>query len=168
MAFFQALDSRRQERGLTWSGVAAEINATSEVLDAKLGVNHPVSPSTLSGIPKRGAISCQHALIFALWLDSPLESFVHNARPDIPEKRLEHVGPDNRLRWNIPALYEAVDARRQELGLNWRQAAEEIGTAPGQLTGLKTIKYAIAIDLAMLITQWLGRPAADFTYAAEW
>ena len=40
--------------------------------------------------------------------------------------------------------------------------------SPGQLTGLRTAKYATTMDLAMRITQWLGRPAADFVYPAAW
>ena len=38
----------------------------------------------------------------------------------------------------------------------------------GQLTGLKTARYATGMVLAMRITQWVGRPAADFIYMARW
>jgi hypothetical protein len=168
LALYEALDARRIERGLTWRQVTAELNAMSEVLDAKLGGSHPISPSTLSDIPKRGAMSCQHALHFILWLDRTPESFMYNARADIPETPLHNVGPDKRLRWNVLALYEALDSQRQELGLTWRQVAEEVGAAVNQLTGLRTVRYGTSIDVAMRVTQWLGRPAADFTYAADW
>jgi hypothetical protein len=29
-------------------------------------------------------------------------------------------------------------------------------------------RFATGMDLAMRIVQWLGRPAADFVYAATW
>jgi hypothetical protein len=36
-----------------------------------------------------------------------------------------------------------------------------------KLNCLRTARYAIQITLAMRITQWLQRPAADFIYAAQ-
>jgi hypothetical protein len=37
-----------------------------------------------------------------------------------------------------------------------------------QLTGLRSVRFAISMRLAMRITQWLERPASDFVYAARW
>jgi hypothetical protein len=53
-------------------------------------------------------------------------------------------------------------------GATWAQTAQELRCQPGQLTGLKTARYATGMTLAMRITQWVGRPAADFIYRARW
>jgi hypothetical protein len=71
---------------------------------------------------------------------------------------------DHRLRWALKLLYVALDEKRRRDGLTWIA----LGGSPGQLTGLRTAKYAATMDLAMRITQWLGRPAADFVYPAAW
>jgi hypothetical protein len=52
--------------------------------------------------------------------------------------------------------------------LTWRQLADLLGCSPGQLTGLRTARFATGKDLAMRIVQWIGRPAADFVYPARW
>jgi hypothetical protein len=66
----------------------------------------------------------------------------------------------------MPALWAAVDARRESLGWTWSQVADEFDW-PGVKTFGEDIKYGIPMDLAMSIVGWLGRPAADFIQAAE-
>jgi len=61
-----------------------------------------------------------------------------------------------------------LNESRSGRGVTWAQAAHELQCRPGQLTGLKTARYATGMTLAMRITQWAGRPAADFIYAARW
>lgn len=78
------------------------------------------------------------------------------------------AGPDRRLRWNLNALYDALDARRRREGLTWMALAELLGCTRSQLTGIQTARFATGMCLAMRITQWLGRPAADFVRAARW
>jgi hypothetical protein len=46
--------------------------------------------------------------------------------------------------------------------------AEELRCTPSQLTGIKRARFAMDMALAMRVTQWIGRPAADFIYAADW
>jgi len=60
-ALFAALDAQREERGLSWSGVAREIWELSAELNARRR-DHPISPATLTGMAERGGVSCQHAL----------------------------------------------------------------------------------------------------------
>ncbi|MBO0766891.1 MAG: hypothetical protein J2P50_20185, partial [Hyphomicrobiaceae bacterium] len=50
----------------------------------------------------------------------------------------------------------------------WPQAAQDMRCQPSQLTRLKTARFAAGMVLAMRITQWIGRPAADFIYPARW
>ena len=81
---------------------------------------------------------------------------------DLPVAR-----PDRRLRWNLNALYDALDASP-----SGRTHLDGIGRtvdyARSQLTGIQTARFATGMSLAMRITQWLGRPAADFVRAARW
>lgn len=111
---------------------------------------------------------CQHALGYLVWIGQPPESFLVGIDKPIAVERLPTVGSDRRLRWDLPALAEAVDARRKERGMTWRDLAEELGCPVSQVSALRRIRYAIGMTLAMRLTQWLGRSAASFTYAAEW
>jgi hypothetical protein len=172
-ALFAAMDARREQLGLGWPGVAREIWALSAELNARRE-DHPIAPATLTGIRRRGNTSCQHALFILRWLDRTPESFLPGTG-DL-DGTLPAAGPDRRLRWNlngpprrpVPSLYEAMDARRKHESLTWVQLAHRLQCTPNQLTGLRTARFAIGMRLAMRITQWLERPAADFVYAARW
>jgi hypothetical protein len=167
-ALYAALDARRLEYGLSWRAVADELWALSWELNARRD-DHPISPSTLTGMQTRRATSCQHALFMLRWLGRSPESFL--ACPpggQAPQGALPAAGPDRRLRWRLKALYEALDAERRARRLSWPQAAAELRCTPSQLTGLRTARFATGIGLAMRIVQWLERPAADFIYAARW
>jgi hypothetical protein len=174
LALFAALDAQREERGLSWPGVARAIWELSSELNARRG-DHPISPATLTGMTKRGDVSCQHALFMLRWLDRPPESFLRGATTVAPGD-LPAAGPDRRLRWNLhttprrrwPGLYEAMDDQRRSEGLTWPELAQRLGCTPNQLNGLRNARFAMSMTLAMRITQWLERPAAEFIYAAGW
>ncbi len=174
-AFYRALDAQRTERGLTWPGVARELWDMSAELAKRRGEDHPIAASTLTNVAKRGDTTCQHALFMLRWLGRPPEDFVDDA-PPATRAPLPLAGPDRRLRWHlhatprrdVPGLYEALAARRAERGVAWPILAREFHCGPSQLTGLRTARFAVGMTLAMEITQWLERPAADFVYAAQW
>jgi hypothetical protein len=163
-ALFEAMDAQRIERGLSWQGVADEIWALSAELNARRR-SHPISPATLKGFA-RGDTSCQHALFVLRWLHRPPESFLVGAPEVLPA--LPDPGPGRRLRWDLGLLFGALDDRRREERLTWGELALVLGCTPNQLTGIRTARFAIGMKLAMKIVQWLGRPSADFIYAAEW
>jgi len=165
-ALYEALDTQRSARGLTWKGVADELWELSAELTRRRD-DHPISPGTLTGMRSRGATSCQHALFMLRWLGRTPESFLSGAAPDAGSP-LPAAGPDRRLRWNLSALYEAMDAKRMAEGHSWPQLAPVLRATPSQLTGLRTARFATNMGLAMRIVQWLDRPAADFVYAAGW
>jgi hypothetical protein len=102
------------------------------------------------------------------WLDRTPESFLVGATVDDPRFDLPSAGPDRRLRWSLKLRYGAIDEKRRQDGLTWRELAVALGCTPSQLTGLRTAKYATEIGLAMRIVQWTGQPAADFVYPATW
>lgn len=109
IALWEALDARRREAGLTWTQVMAGINSAAPGVVARLGEhNHPMAQSTVSSMRKRGSVPCQHALAMLHWLGRTPESFMPDATLDTPDAALTDVGPDRRLRWNIPALAAAV------------------------------------------------------------
>ena len=166
-ALFAAMDAQRVYRGLSWPQVAKEIWELSAVLARSRHQDHPISPSTITNMAKRKNISCQHALFFLRWLGGLApETFLGTGRSEgVP---LPDVGPDRRLRWDLRATYEALDARRREEKMTWAQLAVVLRCQPNQLTNLKRARFATGMRLAMRVTQWLGRPAADFVYAAAW
>jgi hypothetical protein len=167
-ALFDAMDGRRAECGLTWRQVADQIWEQSADLNRRRTSDHPISPSTITGFAKRGDLTCQHALFFLRWLDRTPECFLTTPPPDSGATRLPAAGSDRRLRWNLDALYDALNAQRKARDLTWKQLARELRCAESQLTGIKTAKYAIGMRLAMRIVVWLERPAAAFIYGAQW
>lgn len=174
-AFYRALDAQRSERELTWPAVAQELWEMSSELAKRRGEDHPIAASTLTNVAKRGDTSCQHALFMLRWLGRAPEDFVDGALPST-RAPLPPAGRDRRLRWHlhatphrkVPGLYEALAERRAKLNITWPVLARELRCGPSQLTGLRTARFAVRMTLAMEITQWLERPAADFVYAAEW
>jgi DNA-binding XRE family transcriptional regulator len=165
-ALFESLDRQRQERGLTWRGVADEIWAMSPDLNAERPHDHPIAPSTLTNLARNGDTSCQHALFFLRWLGRSPESFVPDAHDtDAP---LPDPGPRRRPRWHLTRMYDALDEHRRTEGLTWAALAAELHCSSNQLTGLRTARYATSMRLAMRICRWLGRPAADFVDAGRW
>jgi transcriptional regulator with XRE-family HTH domain len=61
-----------------------------------------------------------------------------------------------------------MNAARRSGGLTWPELAQLLGTTPSQLSGMRTARFAVGMRVAMKISQWLERPAADFVYAARW
>jgi hypothetical protein len=164
---YSALDARRVELGLTWKQVADQLwDLSSELNDRRR--DHPISPSTLTNMANNPRASCQHALFMLRWLDRTPESFLEGTAGDDRRFALPPAGPDRRLRWSLKLLYAAMDEKRRPQGLTWPELAAILGCSPNQLTGLRTAKFATNIDLAMRISQWIGRPAADFVYPATW
>ena len=165
-ALFEALDTQRVARGLTWRGVADELWRQSAELNDRRK-DHPISPATLTGMAARGDTTCQHALFMLRWLGRSPESFLSGGTVAY-DTDLPAVGPDRRLRWHLRRTYEALDGRRREEQLTWPELASLLRCTPSQLTGIRTARFAIGMRLAMRIVQWLERPAADFVYAGRW
>lgn len=167
-ALHSALDARRRELGLSWRQVAGQLWQLSYELNERRQ-DHPISPSTLTGMSTKPRTSCQHALFMLRWLNRTPESFLAGRIDgDDPRFVLPDAGPDRRLRWSLKLLWAAMDEKRRQEALTWRQLADLLGCSSGQLTALRTARFATGMDLAMRIVQWLGRPAAEFVYPARW
>ena len=165
-AFYAALDSRRREARLDWYQLAAELWDQSADLNAELA-DHPLCGGAVSRMGSRGATSCQYALFMLRWMGRAPEEFLAGDPVDVGDVRLPDAGPDTRLRWNLAQVHAALNERRRQLGLTWADLAEQLDCTPARLTNLRTARFA-DMDLVMRITQWLGRPAADFVHPAAW
>lgn len=168
IALWEALDARRREHGLTWSGVASEMWELSSELNRRRPSDHPISPSMLRGMGDRGDSSCQHALFMLRWLGESPETFLRGGGTVATFAPLPQCPPDRRLRWDLGRTYAALDAARRDHSLTWPELARELDCTPSQLTGIRTARFAIGMGLAMRIVQWLRRPAADFISPARW
>jgi transcriptional regulator with XRE-family HTH domain len=58
-------------------------------------------------------------------------------------------------------FYEAVDRRRQEQGLSWRQLAAELSLSPSTFSRLSQGRRP-DVDTFVKVLAWLDRPATDF------
>ena len=166
-AMYAAMDAQRAARGLSWPGVARALWDQSAVLNERRG-DHPISPATLTGIAKRGDCTCQHALFILRWLGRVPEAFLSGPAAHRGHVALPPAAEDRRLRWDLASVYTALDERRRERDLTWRELAHTLRCTDHQLTGIRTARYAIGMKLMMRIVQWLGQPAATFIYPAEW
>jgi hypothetical protein len=165
-ALFAALDGGRRDRGLGWYELADEMWQQSSDLNAARA-DHPLCGGAVSRLQQRGATSCQYALFMLRWLRRAPEDFLTGSVVDVGDVRLPLAGTDSRLRWNLTELYTALNTRRRERGLTWAELARDLGCTPNRLTNLRTARLA-DMDLAMRVTQWLGRPAAAFIHPAQW
>jgi hypothetical protein len=91
-------------------------------LNAQRG-DHPISSSTITGMPRRGDTTGQHALVMLRWLGQPPENFIAQPRPGTTGVALPAAGPAHRLRWNLTALYNALNATRRNMGAHRYAAA---------------------------------------------
>jgi hypothetical protein len=165
-ALFGALDAQRQGHGLGWYQLADELWEQSEDLNAQRS-DHPLCGGAIQRLPQRGATSCQYALFMLRWLERAPEDFLTGPVVEVGDVSLPEAGPDRRLRWDLSQLHAALNEQRQERKLTWSALAQELGCTPARLTNLRTARLA-DMDLAMRVTQWLGRPAAAFIHPAEW
>jgi hypothetical protein len=166
-ALFDALDVRRRERELGWYQLADELWEQSADLNAQRAGDHPLCGGAVQRLRDRGATSCQYALYMLRWLERAPEDFLTGPVVDVGDVRLPDAGADRRLRWDLAQLHAELNARRSERDLTWAGLAEELGCTPARLTNLRTARLA-DMDLALRVTQWLGRPATAFIHPAQW
>jgi hypothetical protein len=159
-----ALDAARAARGLSWTDLVAEMNAPFEFVPSI-----PISLSTIRGMGGKASVTSAVVLQVLRWLGRSPESFlVGRSTQTIAAEALPDVGPERILRFDTKGIHAALDEARRERGLTWRQVAAELpGFKEGMLTNLAT-GPAIGFPRVMRITQWLGRPAAEFMRGYDW
>jgi hypothetical protein len=105
-----------------------------------------------------------------LWLQRTPESFVPGPSAIAPEAAsLPPIAAHEVLRFDVRALYQALNAKRLARGLTWTQVALELGDFPvSSLTRLAKAGGRVAFPQVMRLTRWLGTPAAQFTRISNW
>jgi hypothetical protein len=163
-ALYDALDSQRAARGLTWTQAVREINAQFQQSGAR-----PLGAATVTGMRNRTAVEADGVLQMLLWLNRSPESFIKgHVNSSAKSLALPAVGPDKILRFDARMMFAAIEARRAARHMTSKQIADEIGGAmsPGSLQRLAN-GGRLAFPHVMRITAWLERPAASFTRACD-
>ena len=153
-----ALDDERRARKLTWDQLAAEVSEPF-----KHTPSIPISVGTLRTMTTKRSVTSAVVLQVLRWLRRTPESFLigRDSAP-APGEELPETRPGQILRFDTAAVHAALDAKRRERGMTWKEVAGEIrGFTPGMLTNLAKGPL-IGFPRVMALPQWLGRPAADF------
>lgn len=146
-----AIDDERVSRGLTWNGVAKEI----EERFVKM------SPFTIKGVGDRPRVEGDGVLQILLWLGRAPESFLPDYSGALVP--LSPPEPGKVLRWDTEAIFRALDRKRDRGDLTWNAIAEEIdGVTPLQLKGMAKGGRAFLPEV-MRVVGWLGICASHLT-----
>ena len=151
-ALYDAIDAQRRERGMTWKDLTNELR---------------VSISTIKGMTKRQwGIELDGVLGMTRWLGRTVESFAGgDGGPPLQHGVLAR--PGRYIRFDTAALYAAVDAERQRLGMTWEQVASEVWpSGPWGPNQLKNMAKGGRSDVynALAICGWLNRTIQEFTH----
>jgi hypothetical protein len=157
-ALHRSLDESRRARGLSWSALAAEINKPFEGTSSI-----PISVGTLRNMGKKSSVTSGVVLQVLRWLRRTPESFLSGgASAPIASANLPEPGPLRLLRFDTRAMYAALDAERATRGMSWKEIAAQLpGFTESMLRNLANGPL-IGFPRAILIPQWLVRPAAEF------
>lgn len=153
-----ALDAERRARRLSWVALATEINKPFQGTSSL-----PISVTTIKNMYAKRSVTNAVVLQVLRWLDRTPESFLsgRNSIPTASEK-LPVAGPSRILRFDTRAIHVALNAKRIQRGMTWRQVADELpGFTESMLTNLATGPL-IGFPRVMMLTQWLCLPAASF------
>lgn len=133
------MDETREQRGLSWQQLAAEIGVAASTLKR-----------TQAGVP----MEADGVLAMVRLVGRAPEDFAGS-----PSRTAKPLGPG---RLDTTALHAALDAARSERGLTWAEASEEIG--PWGAAALRRLARGgrISADLMLACTGWLGRDVNDF------
>lgn len=164
-AMVRALEEQRQRVGAGWMGVAEQITAQSSELRARMN-DHAVCGGALTRTVHRQTMTCQYALMLLRWLGRPPEDFLTGAAAAVGDTRLPEAGPDQRLLFDLHALWQVLDRRRSEEQRSLVDIADDLGCTPSRLTNLRTARQA-DMHLVIRITQLLGLPATRFVRAVD-
>ena len=155
---WDAMEAERRRRDITWRRVLEEMAGAGSQTSAE-----SIHDSQLTKTRYRHVPACaRHDRVASAYAQSFVPGF---NRFDAP---LPLGAPARLLRWNIPAFADAVNAERQRRALTWAtEVANELDCSVSQVAGLSRLRYRDDDALAMRITQWLDRPAADFVVAVK-
>lgn len=157
-ALHAVLDAERRALHLSWIELTAQIN---KPFDGTSSI--PISLTTIRSMQKKRSVTSAVVLQVLRWLGRTPESFLtgHGSSPTASET-LPEPGPSRILRFDTRAMHGALEAERARRGMTWKQVAAELpGFTEGTLRNLASGPL-IGFPRVMMITQWLGLPAARF------
>lgn len=155
---YSALDDARSSRGLSWVQATAEINRPFAGTPSI-----PITVGTLRGIPNKSSVTSAVVLQVLSWLGRTPESFLRTEnRAAVSGEALPESGPRHILRFDTRAMHAAIDAERASRGLTWKQVASELPGFTESMVRNLANGPLIGFPRVMLLTQWLGVPAASF------
>ena len=163
-AVWQAMDTQRLARGLSWAAAVREINRLHEGVVWK----HKIATTSISklGQNKSGIAEGDGVLQMLLWLGRSPESFVQpqlRGFHDEPSYRLPSPSKGKILRWDTRKLHAALDRKRRAEGGDWHGVAAQVGDSftAGALTRLAK-GGRVSFPSVMVLMLWLDSPAAGF------
>ncbi len=161
-ALYEAIETQRQARGLTWQQAVLEINLG---LDSASG-RHPIALSSVKGLQTKAVAEGDGVLQMIRWLERTPENFVPG-REHAEGHPLPNARPDQVLRFDTVSLHRALNAKRLSAGLSWGQVASEIGgTSATSLLHLKA-GGRTGFPGVVRLTRWLGLPVSRFVRVTE-
>lgn len=158
-SLYEALDADRKARGLSWRQLMHEINGPFHGTTSR-----PISLSTVTSLRVKPVAEGDGVLQMLRWLDRVPESFIPGYPfPEIEDHKLPGREVECVVRMHTRKLHAALNARRVERKLTWKQAAAEIGgVAESSLTHLAK-GGRTGFPWVMRMTGWLDEPLARFT-----
>jgi len=159
-AVYEAMDARRQARGLTWQQVMEEIGG------AFASAARSVSPSTVTSMRTKAIAEGDGVLQMLRWLGRTPESFIRGHRVSL-EAALPSAAATQILRFDTKQLHAALDAQRSERRLTWTQVANQIGGVSAPMLTHLSNGGRTSFPHVAHIAAWLGRPVASFVRAVD-
>lgn len=155
-ALYAAMDAQRAERGMTWAQVSKEMRG--------------VAVSTITGMTAKGSVEGDGVLRMLCWLNRPPEAFVPALVGSFDSRQcaLPPLNPSEKLRFDTPKLYAALDAERVERGMTWQQVAREVGGFSAAMLTRMAKEGRVGFPRVMRLMRWLGRPTVEFTRLTTW
>lgn len=154
---YETLDRARLDRGLTWAELVAEINIAFEGTPSI-----PISVGTVRGMEEKQSVTSAVVLQVLRWLGRTPESFLAGNIETVPSEFLPSAGRGRVLRFDTRLIHAELNIERQRRDMDWKQVARELpGFSESMLTNLANGPL-IGFPRVMLLTQWVGRPAAHF------
>lgn len=155
-ALAEAVGSSRVNRGLSWAELMVEVNVVFQGTGSI-----PISVGTVRGMGGKRSVTSAVVLQSLGWMGRTPESFLEGGAVGDGEI-LPRGGPGRVRRFDTRSMYEALNARRLELGMTWKQVAAELpGFSQSMLKNLAEGPL-IGFPRVMMISQWLGVSAARF------
>lgn len=152
---YEALDTRRTSRQLSWREVSQETG---------------VAASTLTRTQRGGPMEADGVRAMVAWLGRAPEHFVRTepGRPPPPPMVRVSAAGDRIRRLDSNALYRALDRERRSQQLTWSEVATAIGPRINarMLTRLKT-RGRVGVHVLVPATGWLGVSIESLTYESK-